>query len=33
MEQQAALNFLQQYLQEHLPLTVAMQVQPQIYDG
>lgn len=33
MEQQAALTFLQQYLQEHLPLTVAMQVQPQIYDG
>lgn len=33
MEQQAALTFLQQYLQQHLPLTVAMQVQAQQYDG
>lgn len=33
MEQQAALNFLQHYLQEHLPLTVAMQVQAQQYNG
>ena len=33
MEQQTALLFLEQYLQQHLPLTVAMQVQAQAYDG
>lgn len=33
MEQQAALDFLQQYLAQHIPLAQAMQIQPQAYNG